>query len=186
MLRGDKVTIRPLEEEDLDALYHWYNDEEVNYWANGGWPLSTMLTRDKIAEDILTDPGRYGILAETGKLIGTVGIREINYPARSAVIFIVIGEQEYWNYGYGTDALIVFVKFLFSQWNFHRLSLDTWDGNQRALQAYQKIGFQIEGTQREARYIHGTYHDAILMGLLKKDYLALFPDTASKNSCQKA
>nr|MDA8228634.1 GNAT family protein [Desulfitobacterium hafniense] len=151
--------------------------------STGAWPLNTLLTAEEIEHKVFDDSSvhRYMILDEKNKAIGTLGFREVNVPARSATIYIVIGEQEYWNKGYGTDALTTFISFLFKQWNFHRLTLDTWDGNNRALKVYQKLGFQIEGRLREARYVLGEYRDAIVLGLLKKDFIA---NTVLDNNCR--
>lgn len=176
MLKGLKTSIRPIEEDDLDALYQWYNDEEVNLWSSGAWPLNTLQSKDQLAVKFLDgspDTYRYTILDENVQRIGTLGFKEINVPARSVALFVVIGDKTYWGKGYGTDALIVFARFLFTQWNFHRISLDTWDENIRAIKAYEKVGFKIEGRQREARYVQGSYHDTILMGLLREEFLAL-------------
>ncbi|MDR3599157.1 MAG: GNAT family protein [Desulfosporosinus sp.] len=176
MLKGQKILIRPIEEDDLDLLYQWYNDQEVNLWSSGAWPLNTLMSKDQIAVKFLDgspDTCQYAILAENDLLIGTTGFKEVNIPSRSAILSIVIGNKTYWGKGYGSDALITFVRFLFTQWNFHRISLDTWDENIRAIKAYEKVGFKIEGRQREARFVLGNYHDAILMGLLREEFLAL-------------
>lgn len=176
MLKGLKTSIRPIEEDDIETMYQWYNDQEVNLWSSGAWPLNTLQTKDQLAVKFLDgspDTYRYSILDQNNLLIGTLGFKEINGPARSAALFIVIGDKTYWSKGYGTDALIIFTRFLFTQWNFHRISLDTWDKNIRAIRAYEKVGFKIEGRQREARYVLGNYHDAILMGLLRTEFLIL-------------
>jgi RimJ/RimL family protein N-acetyltransferase len=176
MLKGLKTWIRPIEEDDIDLLYKWYNDQEVNLWSSGAWPLNTLQSKDQLAVKFLdgsADTYRYAILDENDQLIGTTGFKEINVPGRSATLYVVIGNKTYWGKGYGSDALITFVRFLFTQWNFHRLALDTWDGNIRAIKAYEKVGFKIEGRQREARFVLGNYHDAILMGLLCEEFFSL-------------
>jgi len=176
MLKGLKTWIRPIEEDDIDLIYQWYNDQEVNLWSSGAWPLNTLQSKDQIAEKFLDgspDTYRYAILDENELLIGTTGFKELNIPGRSATLYVVIGNKAYWGKGYGSDALITFVRFLFTQWNFHRISLDTWDENIRAIKAYEKVGFKIEGRQREARFVLGNYHDSILMGLLREEFLAL-------------
>ncbi|MHB1407567.1 MAG: GNAT family N-acetyltransferase [Desulfitobacteriaceae bacterium] len=173
MLKGKKTVIRPLEDEDIDTLYEWYNDQEVNLWSSGSWPLNTMFNKEVLREKFLqesTDGQRFAVLNGDNNLIGTIGFSDFNIPARSATLFITIGDKTFWGKGYGTDALLTFSRFLFSQWNLHRLSLDTWDGNTRAIKAYEKIGFKIEGRQRQARYVMGEYHDAIIMGLLKEEF----------------
>lgn len=174
MLKGTKTYLRPLEANDIPLYLQWYNNQEVNYWANAAWPISTMLNEEEIEEQYFVsqrDSRRYTILNENKTPIGTIGFRDVNLPAHSAVLFIVIGEEDYWNQGYGTDALKILIDHLFLQWNFHRLSLDTWDGNARAIRVYEKLGFQIEGRLRQARFVLGEYRDAILMALLREDYL---------------
>lgn len=173
MLHGKKISIRPLEEDDIEGICNWYNDQEFNLWASGAWPLNTLKNKEEITQKFLDQSDgehRYAILNEDFEIIGSLGFRNHNIPARSAVVYINIGLKNYWGKGYGTEALTVFVNFLFSQWNFHRLSLDTWDGNTRAIRTYEKVGFKIEGKQREACYVLGEYRDAILMGLLKHEF----------------
>ncbi|MFZ3131219.1 MAG: GNAT family protein [Desulfosporosinus sp.] len=176
MLTGQKTSIRPVEEADMEIMYQWYNDQEVNLWSSGAWPLNTLQSKDQLAAKFLDgspDTYRYAILDENELLIGTLGFKEVNIPARSATLFVVIGNKPSWGKGYGTDALITFSRFLFTQWNFHRISLDTWDGNIRAIRVYEKVGFKMEGRQREARFVLGNYHDAILMGLLREEFISL-------------
>lgn len=176
MLNGLKTSVRKVEEDDIETIYHWYNDQEVNLWSTGAWPINTLLSKEQIAAKFLdesSDVYRYVILNENDQLIGTIGFKELNIPGRSAAIYIVIGDKSYWGRGYGTDALIIFLRFLFTQWNLHRISLDTWEGNIRAIKMYEKVGFKIEGRLREARYVLGSYQDAILMGLLRSEFLAL-------------
>jgi RimJ/RimL family protein N-acetyltransferase len=175
MLQGKKIGIRPLEEEDIAEIYTWYNNQEFNLWASGAWPLNTLLSKEELAQKFLDQPRgehRYAVLDEEKQVIGTIGFREHNIPARSAVLFVNIGISEYWGKGYGTEALQIFLRYLFQQWNFHRLTLDTWDGNKRAIRTYEKAGFKIEGRLREACYVLGEYRDAVIMGLLEQDFLA--------------
>lgn len=171
MLIGQLTRIRPLEITDLDQLYAWYNDEEFAHWVSGNWPLTTMLRREEVEQLMFEDdPHRYAITDLSDNMIGTLGFDQVNLPARSARIFIGIGSAEYWGKGYGGDSLIIFINFLFSQWNFRRLTAETWQENTRALSCYEKLGFMREGRLREAYYIAGRYFDGIILGLLKNDW----------------
>jgi RimJ/RimL family protein N-acetyltransferase len=51
----------------------------------------------------------------------------------------------------------------------HRLSVRVLAFNGRAIRAYQKCGFRIEGRERESAWIDGTWHDDLIMGLLADD-----------------
>ncbi|MGI6449619.1 MAG: GNAT family N-acetyltransferase [Desulfitobacteriia bacterium] len=171
MLSGKLTRIRPLELQDLDLFYEWYNDYEFSYWVCGNWPLATFLRRDVIEQRMFEeDEHRYTILDAQDQTIGTIGFDQVNLTARSARIFIGIGVKEYWGKGYGSEALSLFINYLFRQWNFRRLTAETWQNNTRALSCYQKLGFKIEGNMREAYYIDGNYYDALVLGLLKPDF----------------
>jgi RimJ/RimL family protein N-acetyltransferase len=170
MLKGILTIIRPLQIEDLATLYQWYNDLEYTYWLNGNWPERLLLRREDIERELYEeDPNRYAILDQTGRLIGTIGFDSLNLPARSVRLYIGIGEKSLWNGGYGADALKIFCDHLFRHWNFHRLTLETWAGNQRALACYAKAGFRQEGVLREAYYVDGTYRDGIMLARLRTD-----------------
>ena len=51
--------------------------------------------------------------------------------------------------------------------NLHRLALQVFDFNERAIQMYGKLGFQTEGRLREAYFTRGKYCDIMLMSLLE-------------------
>ncbi|MGI5902498.1 MAG: GNAT family N-acetyltransferase [Desulfitobacteriia bacterium] len=175
MLIGKLTTIRPLEIEDLENLYIWYNNPEYSYWVSGNWPLTTMLRREEIERKFYEeDTYRYAITTSDGQIIGTIGFDQVNIPARSARIYIGIGSPDYWGKGYGFEALTIFINYLFGQWNFNRLTAETWSENHRALSCYQKIGFQVEGRLREAYYVNSKYYDALILGLLKREFYHQF------------
>ncbi|ADY56094.1 GCN5-related N-acetyltransferase [Syntrophobotulus glycolicus DSM 8271] len=171
MLKGRKTIIRPLETDDLDILYTWFNDGEFSHWLTGGWPLRTLLRREEIERVIYDDdPQRYAILdIADHSMIGTIGFGEVNVPSRNASLYIGIGEKDHWSKGYGSDALHSFIAFLFNSWNLHRLTIKTWSGNSRASSCYQKLGFQLEGRLRDAYYVDGAYQDELVFGLLKEE-----------------
>jgi ribosomal-protein-alanine N-acetyltransferase len=170
-MNGNLTKIRPLELNDLETLYEWYNDPEFSYWTSGSWPMITMLRREEFEQKFYDeDLNRYAVIDIQGNLIGTIGFDQVNIPARSARLYLAIGLKDLWGKGYGTDCLTVFINYLFNQWNFRRLTAETWDGNERALNCYTNLGFVVEGKMREAYYINGTYRDGILLSLLKKDF----------------
>ncbi|MFA6808065.1 MAG: GNAT family protein [Eubacteriales bacterium] len=171
MLVGKKTFIRPLDYEDIDLLYQWYSDQDFLYYLSGGWPINSMLKKEEIEKKFFEEDNyRYAILDQNKDMIGTLGFDEVNICSRAAKIYIGIGNKDYFGKSYGTDALAVFIKYLFNQWNFHRITAETWDGNQRAIACYQKLGFQIEGKLRDGYYVHGKYRDVVVLGLLKKDF----------------
>jgi len=54
--------------------------------------------------------------------------------------------------------------------NLHRVQLEVYDFNPRAMRCYEKCGFQVEGRQREALFRNGSYHDILIMGILREGF----------------
>lgn len=83
---------------------------------------------------------------------------------------IGIGEREYWSKGYGTDAMNVILRFAFDELNLYRISLNVFEYNQRAIRSYEKVGFVVEGREREFLRRGGRRWDMIFMGLLREEW----------------
>ena len=49
-----------------------------------------------------------------------------------------------------------------------RIELTVWDGNNRAIALYKKIGFKQEGIHHDAVCIEGEFHDLLSMAYLYK------------------
>ncbi|MGG1664447.1 GNAT family N-acetyltransferase [Brevibacillus sp. NRS-1366] len=183
MMKGNLVELRPVTAEDMERLFLWRNDEEVAMLAAG----SSVVAYSNISLDSLR--AMYEETVRTAKLhdkmnrfifsvythdgvhIGTCDYRDVNPITRAATIGIGILAKEYWSKGYGTDTLHALLRFLFLKLNLNRVQLDTWSGNVRAIRAYEKCGFILEGRLRQNEYVDGTYYDTIMMGVLREDYL---------------
>lgn len=74
------------------------------------------------------------------------------------------------NKGYGTEAMRLAVDYGFTHLNLHRIGLDVLDFNPRAIHVYEKIGFKQEGVLRDTLFYEGTFHSAILMGILEDEW----------------
>jgi RimJ/RimL family protein N-acetyltransferase len=67
---------------------------------------------------------------------------------REAEIGITIGEREYWNQGYGSEAVGLLVRYLLMKKGFRRVHLKTLEWNERARRCFEKVGFEECGRSR--------------------------------------
>ncbi len=109
-------------------------------------------------------------LCANDELIGDVQIGGIDTYNRNAFIRIAIHQPAYQSKGYGSEALLLMLDYGFGILNLHRIELNVFAYNERALRAYEKLGFQREGVQRQALYYDHRYHDSILMSMLACEY----------------
>jgi len=175
--QGELVNIREVKWGDLKYLQKWANDPEVAYWARAETNISNVTIgefRRWYYRRSSSSVKRFIIeTKESKKPIGSISYRDYDSINKVIVLGIHIGEKNYWGKGFGTDAIKTFVKYLFDTLDINRIELDTFDENIRAIKAYQKCGFKIEGVLREARLIEGKFHDVIIMGMTRKDYLKI-------------
>jgi RimJ/RimL family protein N-acetyltransferase len=73
----------------------------------------------------------------------------------------------------GTEAIRAIAEFCFDTLGLHKLSMRVLAFNIRAIRAYEHVGFVREGLERESALIGGTWHDDVIVGLLKRDFDAL-------------
>ncbi len=102
--------------------------------------------------------------------IGFVELDGVQWTHRNTFLGIAIGERELWNQGYGTDAMRVILRYGFTELNLHRVSLNVFEYNARALRVYEKLGFVEEGRLREFVQREGRRWDFIFMGILRDEW----------------
>ncbi len=174
ILRGERIFLRASERSDIPTFLRWFNDRDTTSFLSQRSPLSVP-AEERWFERMLEGEGKSGFhfvicRIDDGTPIGTIGLFELDYPNGQAGIGISIGEKSLWGHGLGTDALNVLVDFGFGQLRLERLWLDVFDFNPRARRSYEKCGFVLEGTKRRAFYRDGTFHDVLLMSILRDEW----------------
>ena len=99
-------------------------------------------------------------------LIGTCSLRSINHQHRNAELQIRIGVAKARGVGYGVEAVNLLLDHAFLDLNLQRVFLNVFEGNEVAIAAYKKCGFEMEGCQRRAVFIDGKYLDVYMMSVL--------------------
>ncbi len=169
MIIGEKVNIRAVERDDLPRYVRWLNDPEVRENLAMFYPMS-LAEEEKWFEDKILKRDEnnktFAIETKDGVHIGGTGLDSINWKDRNAEFGIFIGEKDYWNKGYGTDATKTIVKFAFEEMNLARVYLRVYDDNPRAIRVYEKAGFEREGVLKKHIFRKGRYSDVIIMGIL--------------------
>jgi RimJ/RimL family protein N-acetyltransferase len=168
VLKGDLVTLRPIEAGDYDRLAAFLNDVEVELLAGSEPPRPR--SRSAVAKlwDGAADRGDIVFAIEAdGRLIGSCSLGSVDPVSQTAELGIGIGERDYWSRGYGREALRLLVDYGFRLRNLRKIWLSVLDNNPRAIRAYEALGFVEEGRQRAHVWRNGGYVDVLFMGLIK-------------------
>lgn len=178
MFDGNKVRLREYRKEDIPIAIDYINEPEVKKYmlTVTPFPIPTH-SQEKFIEGFITDKlERYAFAIETledGKYIGGCGLNNLDWKNSVVTVGIFIGDQNYWNKGYGTDAMKTFVSFIFKELNINKVKLATVSFNERAIRCYEKCGFKQEGVLRQEIFKGGKYHDEIIMSILKEEYFGV-------------
>lgn len=174
MLRGERVILRGVRQDDLPRLWEFNNDLEVELAGGGDPPMPQAIERLQAEfEREWAKGGRDGAkfaIEVDGKLIGQCGLFDFNDTSRTACLGITIGDKEYWSQGYGRESVTLLLEYAFRYRNFRRVWLWVHADNERAIRAYQACGFIEEGRLREHMFSNGRYVDAVYMGVLRRDW----------------
>jgi aminoglycoside 6'-N-acetyltransferase len=105
-----------------------------------------------------------------GEVVGAIQYAEEDDPDyRHASIDIFLATAVHGK-GVGPDAVRTLARYLFDRRDHHRLTIDPAASNARAIAAYAKVGFRPVGIMRQyERGPDGTWHDGLLMELLRAD-----------------
>ncbi|KAK2608393.1 hypothetical protein QQS21_003079 [Conoideocrella luteorostrata] len=80
---------------------------------------------------------------------------------------------EHQNRGYGSEAINWIVDWGFRHANLHRIGIGAVSFNTRAVRLYQKLGFTVEGRQRERILWDRKWYDIVDMSMLEHEWEAL-------------
>jgi RimJ/RimL family protein N-acetyltransferase len=176
MFNGELVTLGPIQHDYLPRYVEWLNDWEVRRFLAPTLPHPyTIQDEEDWFNHQRNDRNSriFAILTRTeGRLIGNGGLHQIDWTNRHAIFGIFIGNKDYWGRGFGSDATRTLLRYAFEEANLNRVELEAFSFNTRAIHMYEKIGFKLEGTRRQALYREGQWHDEHIMAILRDEWLA--------------
>lgn len=174
LVEGETTRLRPalwgFSEDELRARYHWSLDDELQYWS-GSLPSGRSYEHFKQnlpARDWPEDGRRisYAILSKRNDLLGMVSCYNIDWVVKTGELGVYIGEKSNWSRGYGTDAVITFLRHLFANFDFQSVYLHTYESNVRAQRSYLRVGFLADEVRRRYSPRVG-YHEELRMTITR-------------------
>jgi len=170
-LVGDRIYLSPRSVEDAEKFTEWLNDFQVTDYTGRSHQVMSVEGEKKYLQDNINEEAVFAIVdINEDKLIGTVGLHKVNYFKRTATLGIFIGDKDYRNNGYGTEAIKLILEYGFKYLNLNNIKLDLIEFNDRALACYKKCGFKEYGRRRKCEFVNGKYYDLISMDILAEEF----------------
>ena len=173
--RGERVTLRTAESEDIPFLQRAYANPELRY------PLGTPLKNQEQVEDWTEEESEDQFLvcldgdsASPGhpdeddvRRIGVVSVADAAWRRPDLVYWLV---PEVHGQGYGTEAVSLVVDYVFRVYDTPAVGALAYDFNDASRNLLESLGFTEEGRLRKFRFVDGKYRDGIQYGLLRREW----------------
>lgn len=168
---NEDLLLRKADLTDTDILYQLKNNEVPAALLGG---FSNGYSKEDISNWIkfhnnASNECLYLIQErKTGKVIGHVGLYNIDYRIRKAEYAILIADENSQGKGYGKAITMYMIDYGFYNLNLNRIELSLLGNNVIARELYLKCGFEQEGLLKQAQYKNGFYIDVILMAIFRE------------------
>jgi RimJ/RimL family protein N-acetyltransferase len=175
VLVGSRVVLRRHVPGNVAAFLRWYADPAIARLARyQATPMRPEEIERFFAARVVGPEALAMAVHEkaTDRLVGTCAFSQLDGDNGSALYHITIGESDTWGKGFGTEATQLMVDHAFGTLGLHRIALYVFEFNERAIRAYRRCGFVVEGRSRESIWRDGRWWDELAMSVLESDWQA--------------
>lgn len=175
ILEGKLVCLRKFKPSDAEAVYQICKDKQMARWTMGlpaDYKLEHATAFIRKARRLARQNRELHFaitLKESGRLIGTMGLKRIDTTHKCAEIGFVIG-RKYQAKGYATEAVGLILEFAFKKLRLYRVYGYCFEPNVASRCVFEKCRFKLEGTIRKAVVKYNKRQNMLHFGLLKDEY----------------
>ncbi|WP_199616268.1 GNAT family N-acetyltransferase [Paenibacillus alkalitolerans] len=172
MFTIDGVTLRPIESDEIDTMYDWHLDFDIDMYSSWGKKRSREHFKERLQKALMNPPDdaiEFGIEIDKG-LIGRVKLESIDRLNRRASLGVNIGNPNARNQGFGKSTVRIMLDYAFKVENLEKVYAETYGFNVRSQKCLESVGFIKEGLLRKHEVHNGDRHDVHFFGILKDEF----------------
>ena len=164
------ISFRRARPDDVDFLLALVTHEEVRPFLGG----RAAFDREALLAEIVRsehDPGCFGrfVIEVDGDRAGSMGFELTNERSRIARLERLAVHPAFRGRGVADEAARKLQQHLLVELGLHRLELEVYGFNERAIRHAERVGFVREGVKRKAYLRHDEWQDGVLFSLLRED-----------------
>jgi RimJ/RimL family protein N-acetyltransferase len=173
-VEGDGLRLRRADDADADFIVGVLTDDDVEPFLAASRPRE----RESVLEEIHAsqakprESGVFVIEVPSDEGWARAGMMEFSLSNRRSRIARLGGlavHRDFRGRRLADHAARLFQRHLIFELGFHRLELECYGFNDRAIRHAERAGFVREGVKRRAYHRHGEWVDGILFGLIRED-----------------
>ncbi len=170
-LTGDRVRLEPLGPAVLRGYWHMMQEPE-GFRLTGTHSDFTLAEVERWLRSRADHHDRADWAAmdiASGQFVGEVVLLDLDPSNEVAGFRIGLSDPTVYGRGYGTEMTRLVLHYAFDTIGLHRVELQVYEHNPRALRVYEKCGFRVEGRRRDALLWDGVRYDSLMMAVLRTD-----------------
>jgi RimJ/RimL family protein N-acetyltransferase len=164
------VSIRRATEDDLDFIVGLLNADDVEPFLAASRPRDAESVREELraSEEAADESGIFIIQVPEGRA-GMMQFTVSNRRSRIAHLGGLAIHPDFRGRRLADAAARQFQRHLIFDLDFHRLQMECYGFNERAIRHAERAGWVREGVKRKAYDRHGEWVDGIMFGLVRED-----------------
>jgi RimJ/RimL family protein N-acetyltransferase len=164
------VSIRRAQPDDAAFLVELLTHEDVEPFLAAVRPKDLESIRAEI-ERSESEPAAHGVFVVEvdGARAGTMSFSRANRRSRIADLGGLAIHPNFRGHKVSDEAARQFQRHLLDDVGFHRLQLEIYGFNERAMRHAERAGFTREGVRRKAYWRNEEWVDGVLFGLVAED-----------------
>jgi len=176
ILAGEKVYLRPLERSDINAGWHdWINDHAIRENLDGVFPVNREELERYWESSAPPEAVMFAVCdKKTDQYIGNARLGEIDWVNRRCIYGRLIGNKDFRGKGYGTEALVLLLRYGFLKLGMNRIFSGAVITNEISIRSNEKVGMVREGILREALWKDGRFQDVVALAMTRADFDRLY------------
>ena len=175
MLKGNMISLRPVEKEDLEQLVKWRNNSDFRKHFREYRELNMEQQLKWFNEKVVNDDSTlmFSIIRnEDSKLIGCCGLVYINWVHKHADLSLYIGWNDYYidSEGYAEDSCDTLLKYSFNELGLNKVWTEIYEFDEKKRDLYNKFSFKEDGVLRQNYWYDGKWWSSRILSILSSDF----------------
>lgn len=169
-LEGEGFLLRRAKADDVDFMADLATHADVEHFMAAVSAREPEALREEIRQSE-AEPEQHGrfVVEVDGARAGVMAFEVSNRRSRIADLRGLMLLPEFRGRGIADSAARLLVRHLLFDLDYHRVQLECYGFNERAIRHAERVGFVHEGVKRKAYWRHGEWVDGVLFGLVRED-----------------
>lgn len=167
-LKGERITLRTIEREDLDFEVRHRNNSRIRRPLTLPDPINREQAESIFERRVKSDDSTSLWICTDEQMVGKVSLFDMNEThGTSEIAYWLV--PDVWRNGYASEAVNLMVGYAFNERRLHKVIAHVLVDNEASQSVLERAGFEREGHLRDSRYVEGKHQDVFRYGLLATD-----------------